>query len=244
MSLNPRFILLTCLMLIVVACTQVEKPVVAESLIEPEGSDSMLVFEPPYLDMGTVKEGEEAVVYLRVRNAGDVMQQIVDVQASCGCSLVEPEERLLMPGGFTRIKVTMDTFAKQDEVKKWVQLTDAEGRTSKAVLTLVVRPNPHLGGGSRTIFDGKCAACHFDPAKGKVNGPEIFTAVCAMCHGAHAEGAVAPGLRYHTDANAVALLIANGTGSQHMPGFARKAGGPLTEKQIAALSEWLSGLDE
>jgi len=258
MSLNPRLIFLTILMLMLVACTQAEQeqPPVSEPevisepeiasapTIEVEKQPSMLVFEPPLVDMGTVKEGEELVAYLRVRNAGDTMQQIVDVQASCGCSLVEPEERLLMPGSFTRIKVTIDTFAKLDDVKKWVQLTDAEGRSNKAILRFTVRPNPHMGDSSRSIFDGKCAACHFDTAKGKQSGPEIYTAVCGMCHGAGAVGAVAPALIHHKNAEALAALISSGTGSQHMPGFAKNMGGPLTEKQISALSKWLSRLDE
>jgi len=248
MSLNARFIFLASLMLIVVGCTQAEQqnPVVTNEPVvaAEEVNTSTLVFEPPMVDVGTVNEGEEVIVYLRVRNAGDTMQQIVDVQASCGCSQVEAEESLLMPGGFARIKVTIDTFAKIDDVKKWVQLTDGEGKSSKALLTFTVRPNPHMGESSRSIFDGKCAACHFDTAKGKLTGPDVYTAVCGMCHGANAEGAVAPALNHYSDAEALAAVIASGTGSQHMPGFAISAGGPLTEKQISALTEWLSGLDE
>ncbi|GAV20573.1 cytochrome c [Mariprofundus micogutta] len=256
MFVSPRFIFLASLMLLVVACTQTEQPeqgmssqnvtqpVVSHEVGDTETLESKLVFEPARVDMGSVKEGEEATVYLRVRNSGDAMAQIADVQTSCGCSVAEPEERLLMPGGFTRIKVVIDTFAKLDDVKKWVSLTDTEGRSSKAWLTLNVRPNPHMGDSSRSIFDGKCAACHFDTAKGKSKGPELYKAVCGMCHGAAAEGAAAPALRQHRDKQLLSTLIANGTGSQHMPGFALKEGGPLTDEQISALSEWLSELDE
>jgi len=242
MSLSKRLLFFALLILVVAACTQAKQP--GEMAMVIEATESALVFEPPHVDLGAVKEGEEAVVYLRVRNAGDTMQQIVDVQTSCGCSVAEPEERLLVPGGFTRIKVVIDTFAKLDDVRKWVQLTDGEGKSSKAWLTLMVRPDPHMAKTSRSIFDGKCAACHFDTAKGKNSGPELYVAVCAMCHGAGADGAVAPSLRHHSDAEILATLIAEGTGTQHMPGFAQQQGGPLTEKQISALSEWLSTLDE
>lgn len=81
-------------------------------------SDSTLVFEPDHVDIGMVKEGEDATGFLRVRNAGDSMANIVSVETSCGCSVAEPEQRLLMPGGFTRIKVVVDTFAKQGDAKK------------------------------------------------------------------------------------------------------------------------------
>ncbi|MFQ5519644.1 MAG: DUF1573 domain-containing protein [Mariprofundus sp.] len=205
---------------------------------------SVIVFEPTTIDLGTVKEGEEVVVFLLVRNSGDAMAQIVDVQTSWGCSVAEPEESLLMPGGFTRIKLVIDTFAKLDDVKKWVQLTDAEGKSSKVWLSLNVQPNPHLKNASRSIFDGKCAACHFDTAKGQISGPDIYAAVCAMCHGAKAEGGYAPALKSNHDANILSELITNGTGSHHMPAFAVHKGGPLTKEQVSALSQWLSTLDE
>lgn len=205
---------------------------------------SPLVFEPPELDIGSVKEGDKAVAYIRVRNAGSQMQTITRMQTSCGCSMAEPEQRLLPPGSFTRVKIVIDTFAKQQEVTKWVELTDGQGRRSRAILHLNVQANPHLQAEGRSIFDGKCAACHVDPAKGKTSGHAIYKAVCAMCHGKQAAGAYAPALRGYMDADILVSVIARGTGSQYMPGFARDSGGPLDTGQIAALARWLSTLDE
>ena len=244
MPVAVRYLLPVVLTLMLSACAEQSGKVVNQEVSEPVAQASTLVFEPSTVDMGTLKEGDDVVAYLRVRNAGDTMQQIVDVQTSCGCSVAEPEESLLMPGGFTRIRVTVDTFAKQDDIRKWVLLTDADGKTSKAWLTFAVRPDPHMGSTKRSIFDGKCAACHFEPARGKVAGPDIYAAVCAMCHGNNGEGAVAPSIAHIGDTDVFSSLIANGTGSQHMPGFSLQAGGPLSEKQISALSEWLSTLDE
>jgi len=238
-----------CLLLLVIAslalpaCKQVQssQPVTpAEKFI----SDSVLVFEPDYVDIGTVKEGEKAVGFLRVRNAGTYMANIVSVETSCGCSVAEPEQRLLAPGAFTRIRIVVDTFAKQGEAIKQVTLTDDAGHRSSARVRLHVQPNPHLDGNSRSIFQGKCAACHYAPAKGKVSGSDIYQAVCAMCHGAGREGGAGPSLQHHNDAEVLAAVIANGAGSQHMPGFAVKNGGPLTFEQIGALSRWLAILDE
>ena len=231
------------LLMSISACSEVDDghPVVSP---EPAELKSALVFEPDHVDMGSVKEGDDAVVFLRVRNAGDVMANIVKVETSCGCSVAEPEQQLLMPGAFTRIKVVVDTFAKQGDAKKWVSLTDDLGRSSKVWLQLNVQANPHLNTSSRSIFKGKCAACHFDTAKDQVKGPQIYAAVCSMCHGDEGQGAAAPSLIHHNDVDVLALLIANGTGSQHMPGFALHQGGPLTDEQITALSEWLSVLDE
>ncbi|HKI61927.1 MAG TPA: DUF1573 domain-containing protein [Mariprofundaceae bacterium] len=205
---------------------------------------STLVFEPVELDMGSIPEGDKAVAYIQIRNAGKAMEQIVSIETSCGCSTAEPEQRLVMPGEFTRVKISIDTFAKQDNVIKWVELTDSHGYRSKAILHLNVLPNPHMDAGSRSIFSGKCAACHFEPAKGLSSGPEIFRAVCSMCHGEKADGGYAPSLRGHQDGVVLSKLIAEGTGSQHMPGFSHARGGPLNEKQIATLVQWLLALDE
>ncbi|ATX79384.1 Cytochrome C oxidase, cbb3-type, subunit III [Mariprofundus aestuarium] len=244
MPVVVRYLMPVLLALMLSSCAEQSRGAVKQEIVEPVAQASTLVFEPADVDLGTLKEGDDVVAYLRVRNSGETIQQIVDVQTSCGCSVAEPEESLLMPGGFTRIRVTIDTFAKQDDIRKWVLLTDADGKTSKAWLTFAVRPNPHMGATQRSIFDGKCAACHFEPAKGKVAGIDIFRAVCAMCHGDNGAGGVAPSLRHIRDRDILTTLIANGTGSQHMPGFAAFAGGPLTEKQVSALSEWLSKLDE
>jgi len=249
-------ILAVLLLLLLSACAQAQSVQLDQSVqadqavqavsapIAAADQGSVLVFEPDHVDMGSVKEGEDAVVFIRVRNAGSMIATIASVETSCGCSVAEPEERLLMPGGFTRIKVVVDTFAKQGDAKKWVQLTDDLGHRSKAWLTLNVQPNPHLSVGDRSIFKGKCAACHYDTAQGKVKGPEIFKAVCSMCHGDQGQGATGPSLRHHKHAEVLAVLIANGTGSHHMPGFALAKGGPLTKQQITELSRWLSGLDE
>jgi len=80
--------------------------------------------------------------------------------------------------------------------------------------------------------------------KWEVLGFEIYTAVCVMCHGVGAQGAYAPSLRAINDEDVLSELIANGTGSHHMPAFTQKKGGPLTQKQISALAKWLISLDE
>ncbi len=234
-----RMIAFSVLLLFIASCAP-QSAVTADSQLFV----SDLVFEPAELDMGSVREGEKAIGYLRIRNAGHSMEQITEMRTSCGCSVAEPEDRVLMPGGFTRVRITIDTFAKQDRVRKWVELVDGKGRRSRAILYLKVLPNPHLDASARSIFDGQCAACHFDPASGKRQGAAIYRAVCSMCHGENAGGAYAPALRGHRDKDTLGALIAHGTGSRHMPGFARSEGGPLEPAQIRALADWLAGLDD
>ncbi len=203
----------------------------------------LLHLQPAELNMGTVKEGEEAHATLFIRNNSDQTITITDVQTSCGCTAAEPADRIIPPGGFTQLNVTTDTTVKAGEVKKWVQVTDSAGRRARSTLTLTVTENPHLDRTGRGLFDGKCAACHYDPVQGKKSGKAIYDAACVMCHGEAGKGAYAPALTGHEDETALQSLILHGTDSPQMPGFGRKQGGPLTDEQVHILSKWLLSLE-
>lgn len=203
----------------------------------------LLHLQPATLDMGTVKEGEEAHATLFIRNNSKQTITITDVQTSCGCTAATPADRIIPPNGFTQLNVTTDTTVKAGEVKKWVQVTDSAGRTARSILTLTVTENPHLDRTGRGLFDGKCAACHYDPVQGKKNGKAIYDAACVMCHGEKGKGAYAPALTGIKDATALQQFISHGTGTPQMPGFAKAEGGPLTKEQVHILSKWLLSLE-
>jgi len=205
---------------------------------------SNLVFDPSELDLGEVVEGKRITATLLIRNNGQSFAQIVKVESSCGCTTVEPETRMLSAGSFTPLHIEVDTLGKRGDVRKSITMTDQFGNKSTAWLRLHVKRNPHVMGENRSIFDGKCAACHVAPAKGKVLGPDIYMAVCVMCHGEGAKGAYAPSLLEINNEDVLSELIANGTGTHHMPAFAQEKGGPLTQKQISVLAKWIISLDE
>ncbi len=201
------------------------------------------VIQPAKLDLGEVEEGKEAHATLFVRNTGPLTLHIADVQSPCGCTVSDLGSREVPPGGFTTLKVRIDTTAKGGAVKKKVTVTDSFGRSADAWLSLRVLENPHDAGmQGRGIFSGKCAACHVAPAKGKTDGAAIYAAVCIMCHGNQAKGAYAPKLR-GLDADGIESVLIHGI-SRQMPAFAKEKGGPLTSKQLVEVAKWLSGLDE
>lgn len=204
---------------------------------------SPLKIQPETFEMKPVKEGEAAEAVLFIRNEGSDFMEIVDVQSSCGCTAAEPESRLIPGGGFTRLKISVDTSAKLGDVKKWVRVRDAKGNEATAWLTLNVADNPHMSGEGKGIFSEGCRSCHYTPAVGLHDGEALYQAACAMCHGADAKGDYAPGLRHHNDLEALSYLIREGTGGRQMPGFGLEQGGPLSKDQVDALSRWLLSLD-
>ncbi|MDX8390280.1 MAG: DUF1573 domain-containing protein [Mariprofundaceae bacterium] len=229
------------MMLLIAACGG--KADLAKEIGE-EGKADGLIFQPVEVDLGEVKEGTTVEATFFLRNESNKIIQIADVSAACGCTIAEPETYILAAGEFTRLHVQIDTTAKLGSLKKSVDVTDMSGHTISAFLHMDVVANPHASSMNQgSIFDGQCATCHVDPAKGKKRGSEVYAAVCVMCHGADAVGAYAPSLRGHQDAQSLVQLIANGTGSNVMPGFAEKHGGPLTDVQIHRLTQWLISLD-
>jgi len=205
-------------------------------------ADVPFLIQPADFDLGEIEEGEAATVTLFVRNTGWDVLHIAEVHALCGCTVSDLGSREVPPGGFTTLKVHIDTTAKGGAVKKKVTVVDSFGRSADAWLHLRVKENPHADLNGRGIFSGKCAACHVAPAKGKRKGAEIYAAVCVMCHGATGQGAYAPRLR-GKDATHIESILNHGINRQ-MPAFARAKGGPLTKKQLIEVAKWLSGLDE
>jgi len=205
---------------------------------------SNLVFDPVELNLGEVLEGEKATAILLIRNNGKGFAQIVKVESSCGCTTAEPETRMLGAGSFTPLHIEIDTFGKRGDIRKSITMIDAKGHKTVAWLMLHVKNNPHAMGKSRSIFDEACVSCHGDPAQGKEFGSDIYMAVCVMCHGVGAQGAYAPSLLAINDEHVLRELIANGTGTHHMPAFIQRKGGPLTQKQINILVKWIISLDE
>jgi len=238
---------LVFLLLLLVSCTTDEAPL--ESA--PEQADEasalpVLHIQPETYDLGDIKEGEAAIATFLIRNNSSQSIELVDIQASCGCTAAEPDSYTIASGGFTQLKVAVDTSAKQFDIKKSVHVTDSLGNTAKAILVFNVVENPHLqtSGKIKGIFDGQCASCHFEPLVNVLDPKKLYDVGCAMCHGANAEGAYAPSLQGLTSLATMKHAIAHGTGKRQMPGFADVNGGPLTYEQIEDLAEWLTTLPE
>ncbi len=206
----------------------------------------LLHIQPEVYQLGDIKEGEPAIATFLIRNNHSKPIELVDIQTSCGCTAAKPESFVIMPHDFTQLQVTVDTIAKQSNIRKTISVKDSLGNEASALLIFNVVENPHLSLNRKIkgIFDGKCASCHFKPLVGVKEPSKLYEVGCAMCHGVDAEGGYAPKLRGYASLSALRTIISNGVGKPQMPGFSQKNGGPLTPEQITELSKWLVSLPE
>lgn len=203
-------------------------------------------------DVGNINEGVETRHVFKISNTGGQTLRITKTHASCGCTVPTIKKNIIEPGETVDMEVLMDTSMKQGSVSKPIEIhsNDPINPIVKVHLKAKVKsPHADLGRAderSAKIFTGRCAACHVTKGIGKVGG-ELFFADCAMCHGFSARGVpgVAPALvpfDYHNQifADGMKKIISEGSKTHRsMPGFLKSAGGPLSEKEILSLVEFL-----
>ncbi len=199
-----------------------------------------LFLDPPNLALGVVPEGMPVMARARIGNASDQPFVITEVVPSCGCTVAKLSSKLVPPAAFVDLDVQVDPFAKRGRVRKTVRIRNDRGEEAVLVISFVVVPAAHPPGKARSIFAGKCARCHAEPARGLADGAAIYQAVCAMCHGEHGKGAYAPPVAGLSEAH-VRKVLEEGLG-RWMPAFAQEKGGPLAPAQLEALAHWLASL--
>lgn len=201
-------------------------------------------------NFGVLEEGIEAKYIFKIENKGQKELVIKTVFSTCGCTIPTMKTKHIAPGSSADMEVVMNTSMKQGDVKKPIEVrsNDPVNPVSTLYVTAkVTSPHANLGENKiAAIFEGKCARCHVQDGIGKT-GEELFNADCAMCHGYRAKGipSVAPTLipfDYHNKEFAAAFkhIIAFGSPSHRsMPGYAKEAGGPLNDKEIDSLVDFL-----
>ena len=206
--------------------------------------------------MGTIETDSEASYTFLLYNLGGKHLRIAEVEVTCGCTVADISSKVIAPGGFTRLKLDMDTSLKQGKTKKTVTVhsNDPARPELKLFLEATVvntKPAPHgeMSMGAKdplVLFKGDCATCHVAKGQGK-SGQQLFLADCAMCHGAQAtgHGPAGPSLlnrNFEAEATAAHLRTVIAHGAPHnpqMPPFSEAKGGPLTEGQIDSLVTFL-----
>jgi cbb3-type cytochrome c oxidase subunit III len=140
------------------------------------------------------------------------------------------------------LTVKLDPDVREGFVEKAITVASNDPARPTAIIKVraEVELNIHEKSGldtNRPILSAECRSCHFDEGAGKL-GHDLYVADCAPCHGPindsdHKRRLSGPALARNLEALRVA--IATGTSDRHMPGFARSAGGPLSDSQIDSL---------
>ncbi|MBI5874653.1 MAG: DUF1573 domain-containing protein [Deltaproteobacteria bacterium] len=212
-----------------------------------EDGSPRLVLPKTVIDLGFSFQGEKTKLMgeFIIRNDGTAPLNIKEIRPSCGCTVVEPESKVVHPGSETTVTVSVDTSDKLGKLKKSVFIkTDDPGMPDAKVDVLIeVRMKDHTTmNPGQTLFKGNCAECHAKPAEGK-SGEPLFEAACAMCHGHYGLGGLnAPGINDlgwldKNDSSYIKKAITKGKPGTSMPGFGAPHGGPLDDSQIDSLVE-------
>jgi mono/diheme cytochrome c family protein len=221
------------------------------------------VYEPAQIeaeqrieDIGKVNTDSKAKAAFLIYNKGGTHLRISNVETSCGCTVAEVSKKVIAPGEFSRIGVTLDTSIKLGPVRKKITVFSNDPKRPKLDLFLTgdVIAQKEMGHAQITVmpkdklvlFKGECATCHVQKGIGKT-GNALFQADCAMCHGIKAQGNHSAGpslLRIDFEKEAIQkqmrAIIANGSPhTPQMPPFAKSEGGPLSDDEIDSLISFL-----
>jgi hypothetical protein len=109
------------------------------------GKGPRIAVEPASFDFGQALMNKTLTKDFILHNFGDEPLRIGDVTTSCGCTAALPSERVIPPGGHTRLSVSLQTRSSEGRLQKTVYVgsNDPAHATLEINLTVtVVRSGP------------------------------------------------------------------------------------------------------
>ena len=153
------------------------------------------------------------------------------------------------------MKVSVNLAGKSGSLFKTVEVNTDKGKTV-LMLRINIVPRPAMTEAERAqgiaaakidrqaVFKGDCASCHAKDVENKY-GQQLYAQVCTVCHEANPRASMVPDLHNLKNPTSEAFWrawITSGKPGTLMPAFATSQGGPLTELQIASLSQYLNSV--
>jgi len=97
------------------------------------------IFSPePNYNFKEVLEGQTVEHEYEIINQGNADLIINDVKASCGCTAVQPQKKILKPGEKTKIKIEFDSRGRIGPQKKYVYVFSNDPKTPQYRLSFDV----------------------------------------------------------------------------------------------------------
>lgn len=206
----------------------------------------------------SAKPGEMLASFVfHLTNVSPVEIIINSAQGSCGCTVAKLPTLPwhLASGSNGEMQVSVNLQGKLGTITKQVTANTSVGMKQVSVRVIIPPPvamaklseadrqrNMQMSEGDRqAVFRGDCASCHVKPAQGKM-GADLFVAACGVCHESPNRAAKVPdlhALKFRTNVDYWRHWIHNGRPGSMMPAFGMDQGGPLSDAQIASLSDYL-----
>lgn len=182
---------------------------------------------------------------------------ISQVHPSCGCTTAQlpPLPWTIAPATNGQIGVTVNLAGKFGTVVKTVHVATSEGSKDLIVQINILPPvMTTLTDADRmrqmaiakvdrqAVFKNDCATCHMKQGEFKY-GKELYDADCGICHEAEHRASMVPdlhNLKVPTNEEFWRTWITHGKPGTFMPAFSVGDGGPLSDMQIASLTQYLN----
>jgi hypothetical protein len=97
----------------------------------------------PIKDVGTVAKGDKAVADFEIRNDGDAVLEITNVQPACGCTVAE-YDKTIAPGKSGKVHAVVDTATFNGPIAKGVTVFTNDPATPQIELTLHTKVEPYI----------------------------------------------------------------------------------------------------
>lgn len=213
----------------------------SENKIPPQ-----IQFETQRYNFGKTNQGTKVQYPFLFTNVGAGDLVLYQLKTTCGCTAAIASTGPYHSGEKGAITVTYDSRGKVGFTTKEITVHSNDPKSPHS-LTLegvvnIDATHPEIKPGE-VLFSGSCAECHSVPAKGKV-GKELYDSVCHMCHDFPQESGkkwVAPNKLSLSKLSRRKLKknISKGIPYTSMSAFSNEESGPLTDKQIDSLIDYL-----
>jgi mono/diheme cytochrome c family protein len=206
----------------------------------------------------TLKPGETTAYFtFNLTNTSPGEVTINAVRTSCGCTVAKlPSVPWKIPskaGG--AFDVSVDVRGKSGVLTKTITVDSTSGYRYLTVRVSIPASASPMAAADRArnlqvaladrqaVFKGDCAACHLSPAMNQY-GETLFKNACGVCHEAEHRASMVPNLHAlnkPTDRDYWKSWITKSKTGTLMPAWSIDEGGPLTERQIDSLLDFLTG---
>lgn len=87
------------------------------------GAEPRIVFEKEVFNFGEILEGDTAVCLFHFKNEGDTTLEILDIRATCSCTVTELKEKLIEPGKSGIIEAVFHSSGRKGKITKSIYVT-------------------------------------------------------------------------------------------------------------------------